>query len=293
MIFLPSRYFCDDYLLSFTSPAQYILLEPAVQNDDRKTNSKKRAASKCDNNFEPSQKLSLVHGRLRYSMHESKDNYLVLIDVPGVQLSDVELDIVNKNEVRIQAKRKTNENIITKYDQTFVFDIKSVDLTNVNASLESGVLTLQIGKKDPVEPVTIVVTTVTGSEVVDTTTDSKKYDVLVTLDIPGVKLEDLNIKIHEHAIHVNAKRRRGQSNVTIRKAITLDETEYDVNELKALLVDGVLTISAPRAPQVETKKRSIPISFATYTAHSATENLESVDAVETLEDKKIEEQKQE
>lgn len=84
----------------------------------------------------------------------------------------------------------------------------------------------------------------------------------VAVDIPGIKEEDITIEIDGGMINVSGKRKTATSSYSISKSLTIPEG-YSSDEVKAELVDGVLTLTlaAKQLPQKEIKK--IPITSPT------------------------------
>lgn len=84
----------------------------------------------------------------------------------------------------------------------------------------------------------------------------------VSIDIPGIKEENINIEVVDNMVHVKGERKTATSSYVVSKSLTIPEG-YSSDEIKAELVDGVLTLnlSAKQLPQKEIRK--IPISTPT------------------------------
>jgi HSP20 family molecular chaperone IbpA len=92
--------------------------------------------------------------------------------------------------------------------------------------------------------------------------DYKKTDdgsFVMTVDLPGVKEEDINIEISaDNILTVKGERKTATSSCSVQKSLTISD-EYDPDSIKAELADGVLTLtlSAKIPVSKETKKVKI------------------------------------
>lgn len=77
---------------------------------------------------------------------------------------------------------------------------------------------------------------------------------LVQVDLPGVKKEDVNIKLNNGVLNVTAER-KGKKATTFKKSFKLPSMASD--EITAELNDGVLTLTIPKAE--ESKAKTIQI----------------------------------
>lgn len=107
--------------------------------------------------------------------------------------------------------------------------------------------------------------------------------LVLTLDVPGVRADDIDVQVHDNALTVAVRRdnhapegyeahRRERTAWNWSRLYNLPR-DVDGHEATASLADGVFTLSLPRRP--ETKPRRI-----TVTALGST-----VDSAHTLEDK--------
>jgi HSP20 family molecular chaperone IbpA len=275
-------------MFSETLPSPLMLLESAP----RSTVSKKRSVCHGENVLEPSNKLRMLSSQLLYEMKETDEYYNIYIDMPGVKFSDIEVDVIDDTKLRVQGKRKIDEETVKNYNQSFLFDRKKFDLSNVNATLENGLLTLKVTKKQPMKPLIIDVATESSLENGGNEDGNKigKHDAeLVTLDLPGVKINDLKVSFHEQAIHVDAKRQRGDSIVKIRKVIAIDDGNYDITSVRAHLIDGVLKVIAPVLESSDSNisssgsnKKSVTISLPSPTLqHNTNSPVDNYDLNDT------------
>lgn len=81
----------------------------------------------------------------------------------------------------------------------------------------------------------------------------------ISIDVPGIKEENISIETIDNMVHIKGERKTATSSYVISKSLTIPEG-YSSDEIKAELVDGVLTLNlaAKQLPQKEIKK--IPIS---------------------------------
>lgn len=81
----------------------------------------------------------------------------------------------------------------------------------------------------------------------------------VSIDVPGIKQEDITIEIADNMVQIKGERKTATSSYAVSKALTIPEG-YSSDDVSAELIDGVLTITlaAKQLPQKEVKK--IPIT---------------------------------
>ncbi|WP_157150218.1 Hsp20/alpha crystallin family protein [Brachyspira sp. SAP_772] len=93
-----------------------------------------------------------------YNINEDDKGYTIEMDMPGVKKSDLEIG-VKENILSIYAERKKvmksddgdKEEVVSKYEQSFNISDKSIDVDNISANFENGVLTLILPKKEEVK----------------------------------------------------------------------------------------------------------------------------------------------
>ena len=90
-------------------------------------------------------------------------------------------------------------------------------------------------------------------------------DAFFKTDLPGVKLEDLKVKVTGDELFIFAERKKGSSKSVFKRFFTLDE-KIDTENLKAFLTDGVLTLTAPFKEVKETAVavRTFPVMKETF-----------------------------
>merc|ERR1719324_1740100 len=94
--------------------------------------------------------------------------------------------------------------------------------------------------------------------------NNEKFEL--TVDVPGVKEEDIDIKLEENLLTVQGERtsssESSQFTSKFSKTFSLDQT-VDVDKFTASLKNGVLTVSAPKdLGKLEENVRRIPVVAA-------------------------------
>ena len=92
-----------------------------------------------------------------YKIEEDDKNYFIEMDMPGVKKEDLEIGI-KENILSIYAERKKEDKtenkeavVVSKYEQSFNISAKGIDIDNIQANLENGILTLTLPKKEEVK----------------------------------------------------------------------------------------------------------------------------------------------
>lgn len=92
--------------------------------------------------------------------------------------------------------------------------------------------------------------------------ESKKNEdgsLLASIDIPGIKEENIVIEVKDSIIYIEGKRQTATSSYSIKKAFNIPEG-YDTDNISAELANGVLTLkllSKPPPLPPEVKKIAI------------------------------------
>lgn len=85
--------------------------------------------------------------------------------------------------------------------------------------------------------------------------------------VPGLQAEDLNIQVLENVVSIEGEYRAEEAefllnelpNGSFRRALRLP-TEVDAEKVEAKIVDGVLTLSLPKAESARPKKIKIAVN---------------------------------
>ena len=81
----------------------------------------------------------------------------------------------------------------------------------------------------------------------------------LTIDLPGVKKEDLQVEVSGKVVTIKAERKTKTSTSSYNRSFTLSE-KYDSNTLTADLEDGVLTLSVSPKRLEESTARKVLIN---------------------------------
>merc|ERR1711862_970380 len=116
--------------------------------------------------------------------------------------------------------------------------------------------------------------------------DDEKFEL--TVDVPGVKEENIDIKLEDGMLTVQGKRtassESSQFTSKFSKTFSLDKT-VDVEKMSAALQNGVLTVSAPKdLKKLEENIRQIPITTATAVVDDAAPSIEGEKNASTSRD---------
>ena len=92
-----------------------------------------------------------------YKIEEDDKNYFIEMDMPGVKKEDLEIG-VKENILSIYAERKKEDKtenkesvVVSKYEQSFNISAKGIDVDNIQANLDNGVLKITLPKKEEVK----------------------------------------------------------------------------------------------------------------------------------------------
>ena len=101
---------------------------------------------------------SMFYNRMSdYKIEEDDKNYFIEMDMPGVKKEDLEIG-VKENILSIYAERKKEDKtenkesvVVSKYEQSFNISAKGIDVDNIQANLDNGVLKITLPKKEEVK----------------------------------------------------------------------------------------------------------------------------------------------
>ena len=82
--------------------------------------------------------------------------------------------------------------------------------------------------------------------------------IMLEIDLPGVKHSDLDVKVRDGTLSVNAQRKAtsGESKFSRSWKISKD---YDVDAVSAKLEDGVLFLSIAKRPEAQKKTIDVKV----------------------------------
>jgi HSP20 family molecular chaperone IbpA len=188
------------------------------------------------------------YSRFQYYVEHKEDVSIISLDLPGVKDNEVQVEFHNG-----VVKVETNQHILQ-----FRVSEKRLDHEAIRADLTNGVLSVTIPKKAEEAPRTIPVSL--EYPTTESTTDGDK-SIRFTVDLPGVKAEDLKLEIKDSTLSLHAKRYYGERVTSTDKHFAVDETKVDASAFKAHLANGVLTITGTRKERSEPAVHSIPVSI--------------------------------
>ena len=202
-----------------------------------------------------SRKLHMAYPKYHIETNESEDSYVISMDLPGVKLQNVGVQVEDAGILRVQAERKSGNAVTSKLHRRFAFDDQSVDSSTLSARLTNGVLTIVLPKKEAPQPMVIPVF---NGDLDEETQDNR--DLRFNLDIPGVKSSDLNVKFQKGTLSLRGRRKKGMCTSGVFRSFTVDQKVVDTDKFKAYLVDGVLTVTAPRKEPFSTQSVAVIIA---------------------------------
>jgi len=88
----------------------------------------------------------------------------------------------------------------------------------------------------------------------------------VEIDLPGVKKEDLKVTYNEEncQAYIEAKRtitsKTGSKQETYNRSFNVNKNDFNVEQLKAEIMDGVLRINVPRKERAEQKVINVEVA---------------------------------
>lgn len=94
----------------------------------------------------------------------------------------------------------------------------------------------------------------------------REDEIVFYLDVPGIKLEDIEVTLENHALTIKGKRdyeHQQNEQVLIGRAFGEFQVSYtlpdtvDDEKLTACLADGVLTLRVPKHPKAQPRKIAI------------------------------------
>jgi len=98
-----------------------------------------------------------------------------------------------------------------------------------------------------------------------------KDNVTVTVELPGMRKEDINISLHEGALSITGERKREQNNCKgesyrcerfygrFHRVITLPRSVAG-ERVKASFKDGILTVTLPKTEEAKPKQIEVTVS---------------------------------
>jgi len=227
-------------------------------NDETDSTEKKIEGEKKDAKEETGRQV--IYKSTPAHITRSDQEFVVTVDLPGVKSKDLKIELEN-GTLRVSADRFERDSTVSRYMRHFTIDQNITDTEKIHASLADGVLRIALPKKEA--PAKTVVS-VEASEAPERAEDDDQ--VRLSLDMPGVKIENLHISFHNDELTVAAERKTHNGAVSkIYRTYSLDGNTMKVDSIKAYLLDGVLTITVPRKPAEPARLVSVSRSIEVAT----------------------------
>jgi HSP20 family protein len=200
---------------------------------------------------------ALANSGKNVDVEEAENGWTVYMDMPGVKQEDVEID-ANDDELVINAVRKNGDKVMAKYHQDFHLNPRTCNLEAVSADLSDGVLTVTVPKKEASEPTSVEITVADPPELPDDESKEFRY----TLELPGVKKDAIKLEFRDDTLYLETERKKGRFSAKIERSMTVGPS-VDKTQTRAYLMDGVLTLVAPRMEVKKSETRKITLGAAT------------------------------
>lgn len=94
-------------------------------------------------------------------------------------------------------------------------------------------------------------------------------ELRLSLDVPGIKINDLSVEIKDGILHVSGKR-EGYPDTS--KLFRIDNESVDIDKMEAKLTHGVLELKAPK--KAKSEARTIPIVGSSHNGSEAMQEVE-------------------
>ncbi|KAG7362300.1 heat shock protein, Hsp 20 family protein [Nitzschia inconspicua] len=178
-----------------------------------------------------------------------------------------------KNDEILQKSREWVENMYQTNDETAEEGkISDADLTSPSSMEDKDDGTLSSEMKSPVMNIDSIDASSEQPEESEVLTpySENRSDAeifLVTVDLPGVQREDVDLTLERDFLVVQAQRRPREDYAaqTVRnyvKKFAVVEDEIPLDKIEASLINGVLTVSAPKKKPEEKKDTKIKIPLS-------------------------------
>jgi len=230
---------------------------------------------------EEEQAVAALFGKDKSRWDESDTHYTFQMDVPGVKAHQVTIE-EKDGEIEVAAIRTSGEEVTKTYQDVFYIRPSKSDLSGLVATLNEGVLMVTVPKKNQ-EPLALAVEA--GSAPNEA---AEGQEFRFSMDLPGVKLADIKVQVHEEKIHLEASRNVGERNMLLRRTTEVnDPANTDMSQARAFLGDGVFTmiasITSPAA--MEEDAASKPGAVKTFYVQEFEDVAEAALESLTLDDK--------
>ena len=101
--------------------------------------------------------ISKNYATLKTNIKETKDNYIMTLLIPGFTKEDIDINLKDEYLTITVSKEEKEEEYLLKeinnYSYKRSYYVGKVELTDIKAKLENGILTLTINKVKEKEPI--------------------------------------------------------------------------------------------------------------------------------------------
>lgn len=237
----------DSNMLFYFTPGNGV---PYAHEDAaRKINSLQKAQSQQSKNN--TQSTFMIDHGIQATLNS--DHLLLSLEVPGIKLNDLQVKLLEDGILHIFGERKQGNNLVSKLDKKFELKHRTLDTQHITASLSDGILMLKVPKKSEGEAIEVPLKT----KLTPPQQNDKSF--VIELDIPGVKLNDLKVCYKNGKLDISGQRKIGKDE-SISRSIQFDDEKFDATKSVGHLIDGVLTIVAPRKEEIKVKTTEIRIN---------------------------------
>jgi HSP20 family molecular chaperone IbpA len=225
-----------------TPSIAYWLLQPDSSSSDEKDATAKTLAKPEASNEKRKRQQHTSISLADFDIYEEDGHFVLCTDLPGVKQSDLKVEF-NDGALHIEGVRKKGTTA-HKFSRKLAVDENAIDTANLVATLADGILTIKALKKEEADgPVKVTVSATRPPE--------DKAELNLELDLPGIKVDDLQVVLSKNGeLCISGERKRGKT-TRVKEAYMLNTRTVDTTKLEAYLADGVLCIRAPaREPSV-------------------------------------------
>lgn len=194
--------------------------------------------------------LSQTFGEFSVKMDDKNESVRVLMDVPeDIPAEDLTIQLDNGILLVTGEIAETAEMM----EQSFRLDEQSLDVDQMTATLNDGVLTIVAPKKDSEESTAQDVLPILSEKPPKVSPDSHK---VIIVDVPGVQKEMMHVSYTNGNVRIAASRHFGRVR-SFKRTIPVETQQFDPDRLQTYLYKGRLAVIVP--PKEESVSRTIEI----------------------------------
>jgi len=209
--------------------------------------------------------------------HETEDGkYAFAVEAPGVKMTDVTIES-HADPCRVTVKGETVTNSHTHFVNYSVRLPDDADVEAATAEHADGLITVSVPKKAPAVPekILVVVNAVDDEDTPDEDEEARPYKL--TIAATGISPADLELVVEDGTLTVRGASKRS-GGAKIDRAYRLPR-DADAAKATATHVDGLLTVSVPKKPEVEARKITVNAPVAHKAEAEAAAPIADEDAV--------------